>query len=142
MHGQIALDSSLGIGTAATFSIPFSKPHFVNGPTPLISIGSIPDRLQSDLSVSGCTSEHDRGSSTPPQSPLEMLGTHKHAALSQHADRGSSASLNILPDLEACLSESDRHNIHVLVVEDKYVLKIYLVYLPLIPTVPSTSKSP
>lgn len=125
MHGQIELDSSLGIGTTATFSIPFSKPHFANGPTPLISIGSIPDRLQSDLSVSGCTSEHDHGSSTPPLSPLEMLGTHKHASLSQHADRGSSASLNILPDLEACLSESDRQNIHVLVVEDKYVLNFF-----------------
>lgn len=124
MHGQITLDSTLGSGTKATFSIPFNKPQFTNGPTPLIDIGSIPDRLQSEFSVSGCTSDYDHGSSTPPQSPVEMLGVNKHLSHRQHTEHGLSISSAPNSDSEANLLESDRKNIHVLVVEDKYVINI------------------
>lgn len=139
MRGQITLDSSLGSGTKATFSIPFNKPHFASGPAPLIDIGSIPDRLQSELSVSGCTSEHDLGCSTPPHSPLEMLSVNK--PLSHQYDHGLSASSVALPDLETNLLGSDRKDIHVLVVEDKYVIKAFVYCYILIITVLSINKS-
>lgn len=125
MHGQITLDSCLGSGTKATFSIPFNKPHFTNGATPLIDIGSIPDRLQSELSVSGCASDHDHGCSTPPQSPVEMLGVNKPLSHRQYTEHGLSVSSAPLLDLETSLLEFDRKNIHVLVVEDKYVIKVF-----------------
>ena len=139
MRGQITLDSALGSGTKATFSIPFNKPLFTSGPAPLIDIGSLPDRLQSEMSVSGCPSEHDRGCSTPPQSPLEMLDVNK--PLSHQYDHRLSASSIALPtDLEMNLLESDRKDIHVLVVEDKYVIKVFVHRYILIITVLSINK--
>lgn len=119
MHGEITLDSSLGTGTKATFSIPFNKPQFRSGASPLIDIGSIPERLRSEMSMSGCASD-DRGSSTPPQSPLDPAGfalSHRH-----HRDRSQKAGtppLGTPADQDTILSEADRKNIHVLVVEDK-----------------------
>jgi hypothetical protein len=70
MHGEITLDSTLGSGTTATFWIPFNKPQYQNGSSPMIDIGAIPDRLQSELSVSGCNSEQEVASGTPPQTSL------------------------------------------------------------------------
>ena len=124
MHGEITLDSGLGTGTKATFTIPFNKPLFRSGTSPLIDIGSIPERLQSELSVSGCASD-DRGSSTPPQSPLDMAG----AALNNRPHRAGSQRVRTPPsgipaDQETSLSDIDRRNIHVLVVEDKYFLPV------------------
>ena len=119
MHGEITLESGLGTGTKATFSIPFNKPQFRSSTSPLINIGSIPERLQSELSVSACASD-DRGGKTPPQSPLDVAG----AALSHSSYRAGSPKIRTPPlgtpaDQETALTEADRKNIHVLVVEDK-----------------------
>ncbi len=119
MHGEITLESGLGTGTKATFSIPFNKPQFRSGTSPLVDIGSIPERLQSELSVSGCASD-DRGNTTPPQSPFDVAG----AALSRRPHRTGSQNVRTPPsgtpaDQETALTEADRKNIHVLVVEDK-----------------------
>lgn len=122
MHGQITLESSLGSGTTATFSIPFNKPHFTDQSTPMIDIGSIPNRLRSELSVSGCASDHDHGSSTPPQSPSETLDGTNPLPPNQCGDHGLSAPSSVIMDLEMTSPEIDRKNIHVLVVEDKYVI--------------------
>lgn len=119
MHGEITLESSIGVGTKAVFSIPFHKPQFRSGSNPLIDIGSIPIRLQSEISVSVCTSEQDRNGGTPPQSPLD---TSKSFNQPQLQSRSLSAPSNALPEPEAVLLESDRQHIHVLVVEDKYVV--------------------
>ena len=119
MHGEIALESSLGVGTKAVFSIPFNNPQFRSGSNPLVDIGSIPIRLQSEMSVSVCTSEQDRTGATPPQSPSN---NSKPSNQPQFQKLGLSAPSNALPEPEAVLLESDRKNIHVLVVEDKYVV--------------------
>ena len=124
MHGDITLDSGLGTGTTATFWIPFNKPQFRNGVSPLVNIASIPDRLQSELSVSGCASD-DRGSATPPQTPRDAAGSppsHRH-----HRSRSQKVRTppsGTTADQDTTLPEADRKNIHVLVVEDKYVLVI------------------
>jgi len=126
MHGDITLDSALGTGTKANFSIPFNKPQFRSGTSPLIDVGSIPERLRSEMSVSGCTSD-ERGSSTPPQSPLDAAGF----ALSHRHHRASSQKARTPPsgtptDQDTILTEADRKNIHVLVVEDKYVVPMVM----------------
>ena len=75
MRGEIRLESELGRGTKATFWIPFNKPQFTARNSPLIDLGAIPDRLQSEMSVSGCASDQHSGSNTPPMSPaVDNLG--------------------------------------------------------------------
>lgn len=113
MNGQIALESSLGNGTKATFSIPFNKPQFRNGSSPLIDLG-IPERLQSELSVSVCGSSEDH---------TQLHINHDAVAAGKHVhnhDLRKSVQL-LTENLDMSLSKSDRKKIHVLVVEDKYV---------------------
>ena len=122
MHGEITLESTLGNGTTAVFSIPFNKPQYRSGSSPLIDIDSIPDRLQSEMSVSGCVSDQDLASSTPPPTPENTAG----AARSDRQDRSYSLGIQTplsgataASDPEANLPMAERENIHVLVVEDK-----------------------
>jgi PAS domain S-box-containing protein len=107
MKGQIWLDSKLGQGTTATFWIPFSRaPSHDNG-SPLIDIGSIPDRLQSDVSVSCGSSENH----TPPLTPKLSNGNstmHSYPSVKPK-----------IPDHLMNLSERERQKVHILVVEDK-----------------------
>ena len=119
MNGEIRLDSELGQGTKAIFSIPFNKPNFQDTGSSLIHANSVPDRLQSELSMSGSPSEIPSASGTPPMSPIPTSGLvsgHKKglSGLSNIASTVAS-SQETLPDL-------DRSKVHVLVVEDKYVL--------------------
>ena len=113
MHGEITLESALGSGTTATFSIPFNKPQFHGSGSPLIDLGSIPDRLQGEMSVSGHGSDYDRQSGTPPQSPLD----HRSDRLSSMGPGAS--SLHPPSDHDMSLPEAERSKVHVLVVEDK-----------------------
>lgn len=119
MGGSIGLSSSLGAGTTAYFTIPFHRPQYRNGClTQLTDISCLPDRLQSDVSVS-CRSS-DCGISTPPESPVDL-------AVKQRT-RSTSHSTNLLKrvapipaaalaaELERELEE--RKKTHVLVVED------------------------
>lgn len=115
MGGTIGLSSSLGAGTTAYFTIPFHRPQYQNGCLQPADISSLPDRLQSDVSVS-CRSS-DCGISTPPESPIDI-------ALKR--TRSSSHSTNLLKritpapataaEIERNLEE--RKRTHVLVVED------------------------
>lgn len=124
MHGQITLDSTLGVGTHASFSIPFHKPQFRSGTSPLINLEPIPPRLQSDLSLSSRTSEH--GSVTPPSNSSKTVekgnGLERDRPKSRKSPGAFPASFNA-----EGLSEAERGGIHVLVVEDKYVV-IFLDY--------------
>ncbi|KAL6711984.1 hypothetical protein ACN47E_003027 [Coniothyrium glycines] len=109
MKGQIWLDSKLGQGTTATFWIPFSKASLQDGGSPLVNLDSIPDRLQSDVSVSCGSSEGH----TPPLTPQISNGISRapsFALLKSH-----------LPDHLISLSEIERQKIHVLVVEDNHI---------------------
>lgn len=109
MHGHITLESTLGQGTRATFWIPFNKPQYHDGAATLIDTGSLPDRLQSEMSVSCNSSEYEQGVGTPPvQSPLDM-------------QRGKPRSVSMTPlvPAELELSREERAGIKVLLVEDK-----------------------
>lgn len=107
MKGQIWLDSKLGQGTTTTFWIPFSRAPYDNDGSPLVDLGSIPDRLQSDVSVSCGSSEGH----TPPLTPQISNGLY-------HSSSFPSIK-SAIPDHLMSLSESDRQNTHILVVEDK-----------------------
>ena len=123
MHGQITLDSVLGTGTKATFSIPFNKPQFQGGSSALIDLRSIPDRLRPENSVSGCGSDQSRGLSTPPQSPMAATRTFKHQPQQSSVDSiPPRPPLAVLShDHSPTLPESERKVIHVLVVEDNAI---------------------
>ena len=101
MHGRITLESTLGNGTTASFWIPFNKPQFHDG-TALIDIGALPDRLQSEMSVS-CNSSDFEGPGTPAQ------GLYRN---------GKSVPMTP-PVKEAELSREERGKINILLVEDK-----------------------
>ena len=123
MHGKITLDSALDSGTKATFCIPFNKPQFTGTASPLVDLGSLPDRLQSELSVSGCASEYERASVTPPQSPPDSLGVVLPHFASRRGSAGNriptkiSSSTNLSRDVT--VQDLDRQKTHVLIVEDK-----------------------
>jgi anti-sigma regulatory factor (Ser/Thr protein kinase) len=108
MHGQITLESSLGNGTTAMFSIPFNKPQYHDGA--LIDIGSLPDRLQSEMSCS--SSDYDQVVGTPlGQSPLRLNTNLGH---------GKTSSTSMTPHApEPELSPAERSKIRILLVEDK-----------------------
>lgn len=113
MHGKIGLTSTLGAGTVATFTIPFNKPQFHNGTSTLIDIGSLPDRLQSEMSVSCSSSDYDHGIGTPPmQSPMNMY-MHRGG----QKPRSSSMTPPAQPEFE--LSRKERAKTKILLVEDK-----------------------
>lgn len=110
MNGQISLESLLGVGTKATFSVPFNKPQCMNGTAAVVHL--ISDR-QLTMSVSGCTSSDGQGNvTTPPCNPglLKIKKDYNH---------GNSALSSRNSNRKTSLSEQDRKNTHVLVVEDK-----------------------
>ncbi|KAK0907083.1 hypothetical protein LTR91_006856 [Friedmanniomyces endolithicus] len=112
MHGKISLESKLGVGTTATFWIPFNKAaRQGRHESPLVDIGPIPDRLHSELSYSRAGSED--GGTTTPTTPARLLEQHAH---SNFGATGLSVWPPETPTLE--LSEAERKSINVLVVED------------------------
>ncbi|KAF2682689.1 putative histidine kinase group protein-like protein [Lentithecium fluviatile CBS 122367] len=116
MRGNIELESKLGQGTTATFSIPFSRAPYQDDSSQLIDLASIPDRLQSDVSVS-CGSSGDH---TPPATPNLHNGIPRkiHGRSDpQQFPMPASVNTNILEPLMN-LSESERQKIYILVVED------------------------
>ena len=74
MRGNISLESKQGSGTIAAFSILFNKPQFIGTSTPLVALGPVPDRLQSELSLSCDSSSQNcnfaTGVSPPFHSPI------------------------------------------------------------------------
>ncbi|KAF2736663.1 hypothetical protein EJ04DRAFT_432537 [Polyplosphaeria fusca] len=123
MRGEIGLESKLGQGTSASFSIPFSKaPYQEDGP--LIDLASIPDRLQSDVSVS-CGSSEDHPS--PPVTPKlyngSISGRTPHIRGDPAVERLSSMSVvnQSIPEHLMNLNDKEREKIHVLVVEDNQI---------------------
>lgn len=117
MRGTIGLESVLGQGTTASFSIPFHRAPYQDEGSPLVDLASIPDRLQSDISVS-CSSAEDQ---TPPLTPKYL-----HGSMRGGSGRADGQPMNMSPLLNATmpdhlmsLPESQRKDIHILVVEDK-----------------------
>ena len=112
MRGDIELQSTLGQGTTATFWIPFNRASYQYDGSPLIDLASIPDRLQSDVSVSCHSSENHL---ILPHG----LKTYRNGELS---NQGGSTIINQkIPSHLMNLSEDERKKIHVLVVEDNHI---------------------
>lgn len=109
MRGKISLESKLGVGTKATFFIKFPKAPYQSEDHPLVDIGPIPDRLQSDMSLSRASSEHS-GPVTPTK-PAKLLHTRENSG---NMLRLTSSSEE--PPYE--LSPAERQSTQVLVVED------------------------
>ncbi|KAI1876146.1 hypothetical protein JX265_000604 [Neoarthrinium moseri] len=116
MRGRISLESSMGNGTTATFWIPFNKPQSVHKSS-LVEIGPIPDRLQSEMSVSCNSSEFEQRINTPPADKT-------HNLLDGSRSPRRTQSVNIPSSLmfsEEDLPMSERANISILVVEDNAI---------------------
>ncbi|KAL7939112.1 hypothetical protein V8C35DRAFT_756 [Trichoderma chlorosporum] len=112
MNGRIKLESTVGSGTKATFWIPFMKPTGAPAPT-LVEPGAIPDRLQSELSLSCNSSEYE-----------QMTGASQGSdgvTSNPGAKSRRRASLRTPPPAEQELPLSERSRLHILVVEDNPV---------------------
>ncbi|KAH6681065.1 hsp90-like protein [Plectosphaerella plurivora] len=116
MNGRISLESQLGNGTVATFWIPFNKPQGPHQGETLVEIGSLPDRLQSELSVSCNSSEFDQISSTPP-----IHAEFGHYLNDKHMSPHRRSAARTPPIVEEDLSQEERAKVHVLVVEDNAI---------------------
>ncbi|KAK1529254.1 hsp90-like protein [Colletotrichum costaricense] len=115
MHGEMTLESALGNGTVATFWVPFSKPQ--NQRAPLVEIGSLPDRLQSEMSVSCHSSEFEQLLNTPPASgESSQFLTDKHKSPSRRLSVRTPPASD-----EELLPHAERAKIRVLVVEDNAI---------------------
>lgn len=109
MHGRMQLDSVINQGTTAYFWVPFNKPQETQ-PSNVVKVTTLPDRLQSEMSVSCNSSEFDQ-MGTPP--PTDLLGSPAELGKSPRR-KGSLKQASSQEDLAA----AERAKIHVLVVED------------------------
>jgi signal transduction histidine kinase/DNA-binding response OmpR family regulator len=113
MRGKISLESRLGQGTTATFWIPFHKAPYQTAESPVVDIGSIPDRLQSDLSISRASS--DMSAPATPTVPNKL----------SHSRGPSNGTNSVMFSTEDSSQEQsaevDRSKINILVVEDNAV---------------------
>ncbi|PSR80386.1 hypothetical protein BD289DRAFT_374117 [Coniella lustricola] len=112
MHGRMTLESVVNQGTTASFWVPFNKPHD-SQPSNLVKIQSIPDRLQSEMSVSCHSSEFD-ALCTPPNGDMG-------SAMSLDRGKASKRLTGPFPRDDMDLSMEERAGIYVLVVEDNAI---------------------
>lgn len=118
MHGEIKLKSELGQGTTTTFWIPFNKSQSTKLGSPLTDARPVPERFRSDMTTTGCVSA-DR--SVDAESLQDAAPLH-------HFNDGTGTGLGAMlpeegPNDESVQQDIDRKSVHVLVVEDKYVVK-------------------
>ena len=116
MHGTIWLDSVLGSGTIATFTIPFTKPQYAGSTAPFVDASTLSDRLRSEPSVSGCNSDSDLTHNGFPQDTSDEP-RESQVRWKTKVQRPSLAATS--KGRPTVLTEADRKNTHVLVVEDK-----------------------
>lgn len=118
MHGSIELESRLGSGTRARFWLPMKKVPEQNDGSPLVDLSTIPDRLQSEVSVTyGSSADMEV---TPPGTPPARSGMVTRAASMSRPD-GTLPALSSIPETYINMPIEERGKIHVLVVEDNHV---------------------
>ena len=105
------------MGTTTKFWIPFNKPHSTKFSSPDLAARSIPERSGSEKSIPGCpsASQSVSGDVAHYETPLSGLsggiGTGVGPVPPEEGPREDSVQ-----------QEVDRKSIHILVVEDKYVV--------------------
>jgi signal transduction histidine kinase len=113
MNGRMEMESEVGSGTTVTFWIPFTKVQGRHRKKQLVEIDPLPDRLQSEMSVSCNSSEYEQFHVSPQsdniQSPFDKFKSPR---------RKSSTRTPPVAE-EELLPISERSKIHVLVIEDK-----------------------
>jgi signal transduction histidine kinase len=110
MNGRIGLESRVDNGTVATFYIPFNKPQEGGRNPEVVQAGAIPDRLQSELSLSCNSSEYEiMAGNSQASDGIPLATTFPQRRLST---KTSGSSVQDLP-------RSERAKMHILVVEDK-----------------------
>ncbi|KAI1454811.1 hypothetical protein F4805DRAFT_469082 [Annulohypoxylon moriforme] len=114
MRGRITLESTIGSGTTATFWIPFNKPQSPQRDG-LVDIGRLPDRLQSEMSVSCNSSEHDHFLGVPSADKGSLDKPRR-----SRPKRPSNLMAPFAYEFED-LPKSERAKVQVLVVEDNAV---------------------
>ena len=114
MKGSISLQSKLGSGTTAAFTIPFKRPEFSAGasPMPLVEISAFPDRIQSELSLS-CENSSTAEGKTRISPPI-------HSPKSVTSMKVNRASLPAPSREDTPQPEIERSQHHILVVEGMY----------------------
>ena len=115
MHGEISLDSVVGSGTKAKFTIPFNRPQFGQSDS-LVDLHHVSHRLQSDISLSGCGSDHDQITRSPMPSGVDT--PRRYSAHSPAQDAILSARTY---DQTASVSAAERKETNILVVEDNAI---------------------
>jgi len=113
MGGRISLESTLGKGTTASFWIPFNKPQESQLSDP-VRIDPLPGRLQSEMSVSGNSTEYDHVLGTD-----EGMGMLEAPRLSWHKKSISTLAPGLLTAED--LPPAERAKINILVVEDNAI---------------------
>ena len=111
MRGRINLESDVGSGTKVSFWVPFNKPHG-RRTSNFVQSGAIPDRLQSDLSLSCNSSENDQGAGGASGGSDGQSGSR-----SGPKQRLSVRTPPVVADQD--MPRSTRARTHILVVEDK-----------------------
>ncbi|KAK1755331.1 putative signal transduction histidine-protein kinase [Echria macrotheca] len=115
MQGRMAMESTPGVGTTATFWIPFRKPQ--QSPTGgLVGIDSLPDRLQSEMSVS-CKSSQFEQLLGPPSANL----VENSRSAWRHSSASSSVSHSTAGSPDDDIAMANRGDTLVLVVEDNEI---------------------
>lgn len=112
MHGRIQLDSTVNQGTTASFWVTFNKPQETQSSN-LVNIQSLPERLQSEMSVSCNSSDFDAlGTPIAGEVPGSPLG------------KGKAKRRLIVPmpsGSQEDLAAAERSKVHILVVEDNAI---------------------
>ena len=112
MGGSISLESALERGTKAAFSVRFNKPQFIGTLPPIEGLGSLPERLKCELSVSGTSGGNRTGFDGAGGKDLAELSKPNAANITPEVPSGAGS-------IDAF--EADRTNIHIMVVEDNAI---------------------
>ena len=105
------------MGTTTKFWIPFNRPHSTKFGSPDLAARSIPERIRPEQSIPGCFSASQSVSGdvahyeTPLGGSSGGIGTGMGPVPPEEG-----------PSEDSAQQEVDRKNIHILVVEDKYVV--------------------
>ncbi|KAL7620854.1 hypothetical protein AAE478_009852 [Parahypoxylon ruwenzoriense] len=118
MRGRITLESTIGSGTTATFWIPFNKSQTPHSGS-VVEIGRLPDRLQSEMSVSCNSSEHEHFIGTPPPDKLHAPLEKSRQVRRKRSPNPRSPNPFVLESEDLPMTE--RAKVQVLVVEDNAV---------------------